>query len=197
MRAILLSGGMDSIAVAAWLKPELGIFVDYGQRPALGEEHASRAAADALGIKYEIIRANCSATGSGDMAGTPNLSIAPIPEWWPFRNQLILTLAGTLAVKLGIKTLLIGTLKTDLEHADGRAEFINRISELMSLQEGGLTVQAPAIELDAAELVTASKVPKEILAWAHSCHVSNLACGQCRGCHKHYLTWKELGWDAH
>jgi 7-cyano-7-deazaguanine synthase len=36
-----------------------------------------------------------------------------------------------------------------------------------------------------------------VLAWAHSCHTGVLACGRCRGCVKHYETWRELGWDAH
>jgi 7-cyano-7-deazaguanine synthase len=36
-----------------------------------------------------------------------------------------------------------------------------------------------------------------VLAWAHSCHISDFACGQCRGCVKHYKTWEALGWDPH
>lgn len=43
-----------------------------------------------------------------------------------------------------------------------------------------------------AELVRHSGVPREILAWAHSCHTGNLACGQCRGCVKHYQVTKEI-----
>ena len=197
MTALLLSGGMDSISIAWWKRPSLAIFVDYGQLPAKAEEAASRAAAEAIGLKYEVVRADCSALGSGDLAGQPAADVAPVPEWWPFRNQLILTIAGTLALRAGEDELMIGALRTDGEHADGRAEFIDLISRLMAMQEGGLRVSAPAIALSAPELVMVSATPKSVLGWAHSCHKSNLACGQCRGCVKHYKTWEALGWDPH
>lgn len=197
MTALLLSGGMDSISIAWWKRPTLAIFVDYGQLPAKAEEAASRAAAETIGLKYEVIRADCSALGSGDLAGKPASGIAPVPEWWPFRNQLILTIAGAVALRAGEEELMIGALRTDGEHADGRAAFIDQISKLMAMQEGGLRVSAPAIAFSAPELVTVSAIPKSVLAWAHSCHKSNLACGACRGCVKHYETWKALGWDPH
>jgi 7-cyano-7-deazaguanine synthase len=197
MIALLMSGGMDSISIAWWKKPDVAIFVDYGQLPAAAEEAAGAAACETMGISYEVLRADCASLGSGSMAGSPASSLAPVPEWWPFRNQLILTIAGIAALRLGIKELLIGALKTDGQHSDGRIEFVERISELMHMQEGGLTVSAPAIEMNAEELVRTSGIPKDVLAWAHSCHVSEFACGQCRGCLKHYDTWKALGWDPH
>ena len=131
------------------------------------------------------------------MAGLPPVAAAPVPEWWPFRNQLVLTLAGIAAVRLGISNLMIGALVTDGEHADGRPDFIEAISTLMSLQEGGITVTAPAISMTAVDLVRMSGIPREVLAWAHSCHIGDFACGQCRGCVKHYKTWEALGWDPH
>lgn len=41
MRALLLSGGLDSTAIAAWQRPDVCVTVDYGQRPARGELAAS------------------------------------------------------------------------------------------------------------------------------------------------------------
>lgn len=197
MTALLLSGGMDSISIAWWKRPSVAIFVDYGQVPAKAEEAAGRAAAEAIGIRYEVVRADCSSLGSGDMAGKPAAAVAPVSEWWPFRNQLILTIAGAAALQLGETELMIGALRTDGQHVDGRAEFIDLISQLMSMQEGGLRVTAPAIALSADELVRQSGIPQSVLGWAHSCHKGNLACGQCRGCIKHYQTWEALGWDPH
>jgi 7-cyano-7-deazaguanine synthase len=188
---------MDSISIAWWKRPDVALFVDYGQKPASAEEAAGRAACDAMGLRYEKIRADCSSLGSGDMAGAAALDIAPVPEWWPFRNQLILTLAGAAALRLGVTQLVIGALATDVEHADGRKSFIDAISNLMEMQEGGLTVSAPAVDMTGVELVQRSGIPQAVLAWAHSCHLGDLACGRCRGCVKHYLTWKALGWDAH
>ena len=44
--------------------------------------------------------------------------------------------------------LMIGALRTDGFHADGTAEFINRMNGLFSLQEGDLEVTAPANRVD-------------------------------------------------
>lgn len=195
--ALLLSGGMDSVSIAWWKKPDVAITVDYGQLPADAEIAAASKVAELLSIKHEVIRVDCSSLGSGDMAGTTPSPAAPVSEWWPFRNQLVLTLAGMAAVRMAVERLLIGTLSTDGQHADGRPEFVERISGLMSTQEGGLVVEAPAIALDAVELVHRSGIDQATLAWAHSCHTGNFACGRCRGCVKHFNTWKALGWTPH
>ena len=191
--ALLLSGGMDSIAITHWCRPEIAITIDYGQRPAPGEIRASQAVSEVLGIEHHIIRADLSALGSGDMAGTEALRVAPVSEWWPFRNQMLVTLGAMKCMALGTKRLLIGTLKTDDHHADGRPGFVEGLNALLRLQEGALTLEAPAIDLTAVELVRKSRVPMEVLAWAHSCHVSEFACGLCRGCRKHYETLRDLG----
>jgi 7-cyano-7-deazaguanine synthase len=195
--ALLLSGGMDSVSIAYWKKPDVAITVDYGQKPADAEIAAASKVAELLGIGHEIISVDCSSLGSGDMAGTAPASAAPVSEWWPFRNQLVLTLAGMAAIRLEVSRLLIGTLATDGEHADGRPEFVERISSLMSMQEGGIIVEAPAIGVEAVELVRQSGIDQATLAWAHSCHTGNFACGRCRGCIKHFYTWRALGWTPH
>src|SRR5262245_23761200 len=127
------------------------------------------------------------------MAGNKPLDLAPVPEWWPYRNQLLVTLAASAVISRGVPSLLIGTVKSDAQHADGTSQFVVALSEVMRIQEGGIQVEAPAIELTSAELVRRSDVPLEVLAWAHSCHTSNLACGRCRGCAKHFETMRELG----
>jgi 7-cyano-7-deazaguanine synthase len=184
---------MDSTAIAYWRRPKVAFTVDYGQRPAVGEVRAAAAVAAALGIAHHVIRANLSALGSGEMAGTDALAVAPVPEWWPFRNQMLVTLCAMKAVSLGVNRLLIGCLATDERHADGRPGFITALDTLLQAQEGEIRLEAPAIGMTAAELVRTSGVPAEILSWSHSCHVAEYACGQCRGCRKHYETIAELG----
>jgi 7-cyano-7-deazaguanine synthase len=184
---------MDSIAVAYWRHPAAAITIDYGQCPAEAEIRAAQAVAAVLELEHHIIRANLSSLGSGDMAGSASLPFAPVREWWPFRNQALITLAAMKAAAIGVERLLIGTLKTDEQHADGRAAFIAAMDAVMQLQEGGLGLEAPAIALTAVELIQLSGVPMDILAWAHSCHVANHACGMCRGCRKHYETLQALG----
>ena len=197
MIGLLLSGGMDSIAIAWWKRPQVAFTVDYGQRAANAEIAAASTVCEALGIRHEVVRADCSLLGSGDMAGTAALSLAPVPEWWPYRNQLVITLSAMAGLRLGVTNLMIGAVASDQVHADGTPGFVSSISGLMAMQEGGVTITAPAQYLTAVELVKESGVPREILAWAHSCHTGEAACGSCRGCVKHFLTLQALGYEPY
>lgn len=196
-KALLLSGGQDSVSLAYWTRPQLAITVDYGQLAAQAEIRAARAVCGTLAIEHVVLSIDCSSLGSGDMSRQDALPIAPISEWWPYRNQLLITLAAAAAVSRGACELLIGTVSTDGSHADGTRKFIDTIDNLMALQEGKLRVGAPAISLTSAQLVMTSGIPFELLAWAHSCHTSNWACGQCRGCIKHKNVLHELGFDPY
>jgi 7-cyano-7-deazaguanine synthase len=133
--------------------------------------------------------------GSGDLAGKAHLPLAPESEWWPFRNQLLLTLVGMKAVSIDITNLLFGTVKTDSFHADGTLRFFKDINSLFKMQEGCITVQAPAIHLTTIELIKISAVPQSLLGWSHSCHIADIACGHCRGCSKHCSVRRELGYE--
>lgn len=191
---LLMSGGMDSAAIAAWRRPALCLTVNYGQRSAEAEQIASAQICKDLGLAHESIDIPCGPLGSGDMAGTPALDIAPCPEWWPFRNQLLLTIGAGVAVVRKIETLLFGTVATDNAHADGRAEFFENMNRVLGAQEGFLRIVTPAIDLTTAELIRTSRIPRDVLSWAHSCHTGRYACGVCRGCEKYLSTLHELDW---
>jgi 7-cyano-7-deazaguanine synthase len=190
--ALLLSGGMDSLCVAWWQRPALAITIDYGQLPAAAEIDAASAICEELRIQHSVVRVNCRSLGSGDMAGQEASVHAPASDWWPYRNQLLITLAGMRALATGAGELLLGTVSTDESHRDGSPEFVQSMSQLMREQEGSLVVRAPAIHLSTIELVRVSEVPMSILAWAHSCHRSDVPCGACRGCNKYFETLGEL-----
>lgn len=192
MKALLLSGGMDSIALAFWKRPEIAFTINYGQRAAEAEVTAASQVASELDIQHEVIKIDCTPIGSGDMAGNNALTIAPVPEWWPFRNQLLITFAAARGLALGVTEVMTGSVSSDGSHADGRPGFYQKMDALTAFQEGGIKVTAPALEMTTAELIRRSNVPREILAWAHSCHTGNLACGHCRGCVKHYQVTKEV-----
>jgi 7-cyano-7-deazaguanine synthase len=193
-RALLLSGGMDSLSIAWWKRPELAITIDYGQNAAEAEKQASAAVCNELGIEHHIITVDCSSLGSGDMASSAPDAAAPTSDWWPYRNQLLITLASMRAIAAGVNTLYIGTVRSDESHRDGTTDFVRLMSNLVSYQEGALGIEAPAISMSTAELIRSSEVPPGILAWAHSCHKCNLPCGNCRGCNKFVETYRELGY---
>lgn len=182
--AILLSGGIDSAAVACWKRPALAITVDYGQLAAKAEVDAASRIAAKFNIQHEVIRLDLSDLGSGSMSHRAQLQVAASPEWWPFRNQLLITLAGMFAVREACQEILIGTVLSDGLHADGRPSFIECIDTMMSNQEGGLRLRAPAALMESTELVRIAGLGTSVIALCHSCHVGNLACGQCRGCQK-------------
>lgn len=193
---ILLSGGMDSTALAFWKRPKIAITIDYGQLSALGEIRAAKKITAELNIQHEIITVDCRSLGSGDLAGLPESSFAPVSEWWPFRNQLLITLASMRAINLDVNEIICGSVKTDSLHIDGRPDFFNAINYLTSMQEGTIQVSAPAINLTSKELVDISGIDISLLAWSHSCHTAAFACGNCRGCYKHQNVMAQLGYDA-
>lgn len=193
--ALLLSGGMDSLSIAWWKRPDVAITINYGQLPAHAERSAAAAVCAHLGIEHHLVEVDCRALGSGDMAGATASEHAPASDWWPYRNQMLITFASMNAISMGVRKLLIGTVRSDGSHRDGSPEFVRAISKLVSLQEGGIIVEAPAIHLSTEELVAASGVPREFLAWAHSCHKANVPCGNCRGCNKYFDVLRAIDGD--
>jgi 7-cyano-7-deazaguanine synthase len=188
---------MDSIALAWGFRPDLAITIDYGQLAAPGEIRAATAVCQAIGLSHRVIRVNCRELGSGDMADTASMPISPVSEWWPFRNQLIITLGAAAALQNGMTCLAIGAVATDASHADGRREFLEAMSRLLQMQEGALVLETPAVEDTTVSLCRRVSVPFDLLAWSHSCHVAEFACGNCRGCCKHRESMRELGYGEY
>lgn len=193
--ALLLSGGMDSVAIAWWKRPDIAITLDYGQKAAEAEIGAAKTICQSLDIEHHVVRVDCSTLGSGDMAGTAADVNAPSSDWWPYRNQMLISLAAMKAITLGITHLWIGTVKSDGTHLDGTPDFVRKINDLMYYQEGSITVEAPAIHLSTTELIRVSGIAPGTLAWAHSCHKANIPCGCCRGCNKYFEVLDDVGYD--
>jgi 7-cyano-7-deazaguanine synthase len=191
-RAILLSGGMDSIALSYWLRPELAITIDYGQLPYEGELRAAEQITQQLGIEHELLKINCESIGSGDLSGKAPSPYAPATEWWPYRNQLLITVCAMKAINLGVTEIMIGTVAPDGFHKDGTPQFVKMMNDVISYQEGNLKVSAPGISMTSVELVRRSGIPENLLLWAHSCHKADYACGNCRGCNKYRNIMHEL-----
>ena len=196
-RLLLLSGGMDSIALAWSLRPRLSATIDYGQRASEGEIRAAKAVCDDLGLAHRAITIDCSSLGSGDMAGTNPLGVAPVREWWPFRNQLLITIGATIALNEGLSSVVFGAVATDSSHADGRPSFLAGMQSLLHYQEGAIDLEYPAVMETTLQLCRRVAVPHSILAWSHSCHVASFACGRCRGCNKHRETMRDLGYGEY
>lgn len=181
---LLLSGGLDSATLAYVHQPDLTVTVDYGQCCADAEIQASSQIADQLNLEHEVIEADCKSLGAGTMAGRQETDLGDAPEWWPYRNQLVITLVAMDVVRRGADRLLVGAVADDQSHADGRAKFFELMDSLLSFQEGNLRLEAPAIERTTEEFVREANPPKSLLGWTHSCTASNAACGECSSCKK-------------
>jgi 7-cyano-7-deazaguanine synthase len=190
--AILLSGGMDSSGLAYLHRPKTGVFINYGQRAAEAEHRAATAIASELSMPLEVIQTDLSSLGTGVMAGAGQISAGSSPEWWPDRNQLLITLCAMRVISLGLKHILIGTVATDRLHGDNSIEFMTAMNSLLLTQEGALSLSAPARGLTTVELVRKAEMPMSAVAWTHSCHISIFPCGRCRGCIKRQLALEEL-----
>lgn len=183
-QVLLFSGGLDSTALAVLLRPNHLLTIDYGQVSAQGEIRAASAISSKLEIPHDVVRCDCAAVGSGLLAGKDPDPVAPVSEWWPFRNQLLITLAGAWALPRGYTELIVGSVSGDDTHADGSASFYDRAGKLMEMQEGGLRVLAPALSKTSTALLEEAQIPNGILGFTHSCHRSDWACGLCPGCLK-------------
>lgn len=182
---LLLSGGIDSSAVAAWLRPTVCLTIDYGQRAAQAEITAAGQVCRELNLDHRVKKIDVSKLGSGDMATSSPSPHSPNTEFWPFRNQLLITVAAMAALQEGCNRILIGTVNTDIRHRDGSAEFLAAIDHVVACQEGCLRVFAPGANFSSLELIQKSQILPGVLAWCHSCHTKVYACGRCRGCIKH------------
>lgn len=183
-RVLLLSGGLDSTALAVLMRPEHALTIDYGQVSAPGEIRAAAAIGERLGIPHSVLRCDCSAIGSGLLAGTDAADVAPVSEWWPFRNQLLLTLAGAWAISSDCKEIVIGSVKGDDAHVDGTERFYEGIASVIAMQEGALVISAPALSKSCVSLIREADIPAGLLGFTHSCHRGEWACGLCPGCIK-------------
>ena len=187
MKLLLFSGGLDSSALAFWKRPDVCLTVDYGQRPARGEIAAAAAICNELGLRHEILTVDLRALGSGSLAGTAPSELSRAEEFWPYRNQMLITMAGMRFLSEGLKEIMIGAVRTDL-HADGKVPFLRGINRVMSLQEGGVAVTAPGRALHPRRLLETSGFPRSLVGLTFSCHVMEYPCGRCRGCEKHLAT---------
>lgn len=167
--------------------------VDYGQKAAGAEIQASSQVCKALNLNHVVVSAPIPHLGSGLMAAGEDSVHSPHSEFWPFRNQYLVTLGAMMAIKRGLEKILIGTVSSDKRHRDGSSEFLHCMKAVLLLQEGNIDLLAPGCELTSEELVRRSGVSEAVIAWAHSCHSNTLACGNCPGCQKHSSVMSALG----
>jgi 7-cyano-7-deazaguanine synthase len=185
MRALLFSGGVESTCLAVMTKPDLAVTIDYGQICAPGEIRAASHIASLISMSHRVIKVSLGHLGSGEMTGVPSDDAAGrVPEHWPFRNQVLLTVAAMALADCDLREMIIGTVLTDRVHNDGTPEFLRAMERLLQTQLSEFKLSAPASTTTTDDLVRKSGVSRDLLGWTFSCHRAEVACGACRGCNK-------------
>lgn len=179
LNALLLSGGIESTALAFWLRPQIAVTVDYGQPCAAGEMRAATTISKELGIDHKTIAV--AAYPAREKTSRPPAEAHSV--WWPYRNQLLLTLAAAALAEKEISEIYIGLVKGDI-YKDCTPTFVNTLNRVLAMQERPVKVVAPGRRLSTLELLRKSKIPYELLGATTSCHVGDVPCGRCAGCEK-------------
>ena len=198
---VLLSGGLDSMVVAA-LAQERGfavhaLSVDYGQRHQR-ELDAARAIAERLGVARHVVLP-LDLTVFGGSALTSDIAVPKggiedgIPVTYvPARNLMFLAITTALAETVGARDLFIGVNAIDYSgYPDCRPEFIASFAETARLgtkagAEGRpFTIHAPLQHLGKAEIAAECVRLGLDPAWSWSCYdptPAGIACGTCDSC---------------
>ena len=204
---VLLSGGLDSATVAAWLRREgfrvLGLSVDYGQRHR-AELEAARRLAPLLGLEeHRILRLDLAAFG-GSALTDPALEVpkaagplepvaADIPVTYvPARNLVFLSLATAFAEARGIHDLGLGVNALDYSgYPDCRPEFLEAFLEAVrrgtraGAEGRRFRIHAPLLHLRKREILELARelgVPVEQTLSCYDPSPAGEPCGRCDAC---------------
>lgn len=198
---VLLSGGLDSMVVAALAK-ERGhavhaLSIDYGQRHRR-ELDAARAIARRLDVARHVVLP-LDLTVFGGSALTADIAVPKgglqdgIPVTYvPARNLVFLALTTAFAETAGARDLFIGVNAIDYSgYPDCRPEFIGSFAETARLgtkagAEGRpFAIHAPLQQLGKAEIAAECARLGLDPAWSWSCYdptPEGVACGACDSC---------------
>lgn len=198
---VLLSGGLDSMVVAA-LARERGhgvhaLSVDYGQRHRR-ELDAARAIAQRLGVlRHIVLPLDLTVFGGSALTAdiaVPRDGVDPgIPVTYvPARNLVFLALTTAFAETAGARDVFIGVNAIDYSgYPDCRPEFIASFAETarlgtkMGAEGNPLTIHAPLQHMGKADIARECVRLGLDPAWSWSCYdpgADGHACGLCDSC---------------
>jgi 7-cyano-7-deazaguanine synthase len=167
---ILLSGGVDSAALAALAKNQglraSALFVGYGQAAHTAERAASRALAEMYGLPWRELQVEGVRFGHGEIRGRNAFLV----------HVALLTLdVASCVVYLGIHA---GT-----GYRDCSPDFVGLVQSSLDFHTGGqVRLAAPLLEAHKADVYAFAAslgVPFEL---TYSCEAGPTPCGMCASC---------------
>lgn len=203
---VLLSGGLDSATVAAWLQREgyavIGLTIDYGQRHA-AELDAAREIATALKLReHLVLQLDLRAVGGSALTSDVDVPkaadpLAPVAAdipvtYVPARNTLFLSLALGLAEARGAHDVGIGVNALDYSgYPDCRPEFLQAFETMANLatREGvegrPFRFHTPLMEMSKTEILALAhelEVPVERTLSCYDPTAAGAPCTMCDAC---------------
>ncbi len=205
---LLLSGGLDSATLAAWIKvhhpgePVVAYTFLYGQKHAV-ESEAAQAVAAFYDVEHRVrdlapIRGSALTDEGTAMPLARDLAASSgvAPTYVPARNLFFLAQVATEEDAVGPATIWLGVHHDDYTgYPDCRPEFIEAADNAVRLgTQHRLRVRAPFVDLSKAEILEwglRHGVPYEL---THSCYQGRRpACGVCDTCQARLGAFAEVG----
>jgi 7-cyano-7-deazaguanine synthase len=198
---VLLSGGLDSTTVLAWMRHEgyvcYALTVAYGQRHQAELEAAHRVAQFLQAREHRIMHVDLAGIGGSALTDwsipLPEQPAAGIPvSYVPARNTMMLALALGWAEVIDARELAIGVNAVDYSgYPDCRPEFIRAFESLAVLatkagvQGARFHVHAPLISRSKAQIIRTGielGVDYSITVSCYQADAAGRACGRCDSC---------------
>jgi len=209
---VLVSGGMDSLAVAAVAnenhKTLTFLHLNYGQKTSHKERECFDKIADFYNVDknhQKIIDMNFLSQIGGSSLTDGRIEVSKydgdsdvIPSSYvPFRNTHIIAMAVSVAEVIGAKKIYIGANFEDSPgYPDCRPQYYEAYNELIKqgTKDGDIKVETPVIMMKKAEIVKLAMKHKAPLEVTWSCYArADKACGECDSCALRLRGFKEAG----
>ena len=191
---LLLSGGLDSATLAAWIaechpgEPIKAFTFLYGQKHAV-ELEAARAVASVYGMEHRVVDlppihgSALTDTGVALPEGRDLASLTGVaPSYVPARNLLFLAHLAAVQDAYGPATLWLGVHHDDhTGYPDCRPEFVEAADQAVRLgTQYSLAVQAPFVHWSKADIIRWGLEHGVPYVLTHSCYQGRRpACGVC------------------
>ncbi|NJM50914.1 MAG: 7-cyano-7-deazaguanine synthase QueC [Sphingomonadales bacterium] len=215
---VLLSGGLDSMVVAAMAKDQgfdlIALTIDYNQRHRIELQAATRIAAHLDAAEHIILPLDLRQFGGSALTADIDVPKDGVEEnaipvtYVPARNTIFLSLCLGLAEARGARDLWIGVNALDYSgYPDCRPDFI-RSFELMAnlatkagVEGDGFTVHTPLLQMSKADIARAAARLGLDAGMSWSCYDpapgdysgQYRACGQCDSCRLRQKGFAEAG----
>jgi 7-cyano-7-deazaguanine synthase len=169
---VLLSGGLDSMAVCHFVKTQgyevESLFIDYGQPAAREERSAAEQMANFFNLKHHFLdqRAGSTTFNSGEIFGRNSFLIFSASMFFPEFNS----------ISIG--------LHANTPYYDSSPSFMNSISEIVEKSSmANKTVLSPFLNWSKGDIWAYIKKYQLPLDLTYSCEEGGLTvCGKCLSC---------------